>query len=364
MYATPLELNEEAIARGVVLKPTAPFNLSSSKAVKGYDFDNGVDFEAILKTFKTVGFQATNFGLAVDQVNTMINWRLSDEEPHPNEAEEYLDPDVRKNTKATIFFGFTSNMVSSGNREIIKFLCKHKHVDVVVTTAGGIEEDLMKVLAHHYLGSFDLDGSTLRAQGMNRIGNLLVPNDNYCLFESWIMPIFERMYSEQKRMSHIWTPSTLIDRLGAEIDNEESIYYWCHKNRIPVFCPAITDGSIGDMLTMFSFKHSDFICDVVQDAKKINHIAMKAKRIGQLILGGGVAKHHIFNASLFGNGADNSVVISTAQEYDGSDSGATLEEAKSWGKVKANSKAIKIFADATLIFPLLVAETFAKAKKD
>ena len=71
-------------------------------------------------------------------------------------------------------------------------------VDAIVTTAGGVEEDLIKCLAPTYIGDFSLDGRTLRQKGINRIGNLLVPNDNYCKFEDWVMPILDIMLREQK----------------------------------------------------------------------------------------------------------------------------------------------------------------------
>lgn len=74
---------------------------------------------------------------------------------------------------------------------------KSFQVDVVVTTAGGIEEDLIKCLAPTYKGDFYLSGTHLRSKGLNRIGNLLVPNDNYCKFEDWIIPIFDQMLKEQ-----------------------------------------------------------------------------------------------------------------------------------------------------------------------
>lgn len=77
-------------------------------------------------------------------------------------------------------------------------------VDVVVTTAGGIEEDLIKCLAPTYKGDFSLPGAVLRSKGLNRIGNLLVPNDNYCKFENWIIPIFDQMYEEQ--IKEVYTP--------------------------------------------------------------------------------------------------------------------------------------------------------------
>lgn len=72
-------------------------------------------------------------------------------------------------------------------------------MDVITTTAGGIEEDLIKCLAPTFLGDFSIPGRELRLKGINRIGNLLVPNDNYCKFEDWIMPILDTMLEEQKR---------------------------------------------------------------------------------------------------------------------------------------------------------------------
>ena len=154
---------------------------------------------------------------------------------------------------------------------------------MLVTTAGGIEEDFIKCLAPSYLGDFKLKGKELRANGVNRIGNLLVPNGNYCLFEYWLSPILHTMTDEQVKDKVRWSPSTMIDRLGKEINNEESVYYWAHKNKIPVFCPALTDGSIGDMLYFHSFKRPEFILDVVQDIRGINNIAVHAPCTGMYV---------------------------------------------------------------------------------
>ena len=130
----------------------------------------------------------------------MLAWRLSDEEAPPPpegivagsaEDSDIRDPAERAKVRTTIFLGCTSNLISAGTRESIRYLLQHKLVSCLVTTAGGVEEDLMKCLAPHYLGSqrgvegFALKGAELRQKGINRIGNLLVPNRNYCLFEDW-----------------------------------------------------------------------------------------------------------------------------------------------------------------------------------
>jgi deoxyhypusine synthase len=187
-----------------------------------------------------------------------------------------------------------------------------------VTTAGGVEEDLMKCLAPHYMGDFALRGTELRPKGINRIGNLLVPNRNYCMFEDFMAPLLDTMLDEQEVAAKTgepfyWSPSAMIHRMGQAIDNEDSICYWAHKNDIPIFCPAITDGSIGDMIYFHSFKRPGLIVDIAQDIRKINNMALKARRSGMLIFGGGLVKHHICNANLMRNGANYAVFVNTGQ---------------------------------------------------
>lgn len=153
----------------------------------------------------------------------------------------------------------------------------------------------------------------------------------------------------------------MIAFLGQKINHPDSIYYWAYKNNIPVYCPALTDGSLGDMIYFHSYKNPGLVIDLAQDIRGINDVAVHAKKTGIVILGGGVVKHHICNANLMRNGADYAVYVNTGQEFDGSDAGAKPDEAVSWGKIRAGAEHVKVFADATLVFPLVVAETFAKA---
>ena len=221
----------------------------------------------------------------------------------------------------------------------------------------------------------------MRGKGINRIGNLLVPNENYCKFENWVLPLLDEMLDDQKTKNILWTPSKVIQRLGERINDESSIYYWAAKNKIPVFSPALTDGSLGDMMYFHSHRNPGLVVDILSDLKRLNTMAVKAKNSGMLILGGGLVKHHICNANLmvslanlffryrnntniFGffqrNGADFSVFLNTASEFDGSDAGARPDEAVSWGKIKKDATPVKIYAEASLVFPLLVGQTFAK----
>ncbi|KAL7524577.1 hypothetical protein ACHAXR_000631, partial [Thalassiosira sp. AJA248-18] len=302
---------------------------------KGHDFQtsNSVDF--IMESMLNTGFQATNLGKAVTEIRRMRKWRLSDVPWKEGDDDELKDPTIRKNIRARIFFAYTSNQISCGQREVIKFLAKNKMVDVIITTAGGIEEDIIKCFEHTYMGDFKLPGKELRKKGINRIGNLLVPNKNYCKFEDWVAPLISTMHDEQdakwveqaKELAaaaaaaktsdddmpefkpFAITPSEFIARLGKEINNEESVLYWAYKNNIPVFCPALTDGSVGDMIYFHSYKRPGFVLDIARDIRGINDLAVQSYATGQIIIGGGLVKHHTCNANLMRNGADYSVYV-------------------------------------------------------
>ncbi|HLC31120.1 MAG TPA: deoxyhypusine synthase [Candidatus Nanoarchaeia archaeon] len=303
--------------------------------VRGYEFNEGVDYTKIVGEFGSMGHQATEFSRAVGIVNTMI-------------AE-----------KATIFLGYTSNMVSSGLREIFRYLVEHKKVQLIVTTAGGIEEDIIKCLGDFIIGDFKADGKELRERGINRIGNIFVPNNRYVAFEQWVQPILEELYQEQLAGKKICA-SDVIWKLGEKINDTRSICYWAWKNQIRIFCPALSDGALGDNLYFFSFKRPDFVIDMVEDTKRLNDATIGLQRLGLVILGSGVVKHSLLNAAMLRNGAEYAVYINTAQEFDGSDAGASPDEAVSWGKLSSLGKSVKVFGDATILFPLLVAQTFAK----
>jgi deoxyhypusine synthase len=321
--------------------------------IHGVDFDthdNDITVVELVDSMATMGFQATAISDAVRIINKMRLWR-----------------DAETGEKATIFLGYTSNLISSGLRETLRFLVQHKHVSAVVTTAGGVEEDLIKCLGPTYLGSFTDQGAALRAKGMNRIGNMIVPNSNYCAFEDWVVPILDKMLQEQEETKKTdeefsWTPSKITARLGKEINDESSVLYWAYKNDIPIFCPALTDGSLGDMMYFHTFKASpqQLRFDPIEDLRRLNTIAVRAQHAGMIIVGGGLVKHHIANACLMRNGADEAVYINTAQEFDGSDAGARPDEAVSWGKIKATADSVKVYAEATIAFPLIVAATFAR----
>jgi len=301
--------------------------------IKGYVSDS-FDFKELMNSYRTTGFQASHLGKAIQIVKEM----------------------QRDNAK--IFFGCNSNIISSGIRDFIADLAKRKKIGVFVTTGGGIEEDIIKCLGHFYLGDFNADGKVLREKGINRTGNLFVPNQRYLDFENFVQPILEKMLERQKKENKIFSASDLIRELGKKINDESSILYWCYKNDTPAFCPSITDGALGDQISFFKYNHPEFMLDVSKDIKDLDEISITSKNTGIITLGSSAAKHHICNANQFRGGADYAVYVTTEGDQYGSDSGAKVEEAISWGKVKSEAKHIKVYGDATIIFPLIFYAAF------
>ncbi len=320
-------------ARKNILKKSRPVK---GLPVKGYDFSKHFDISEFLESYGTTGFQATHLKMAIDIIKKM------------------------RQENATIFFGYTSNMVSSGLRDVIAYLVKNKYVDVIVTTAGGVEEDVIKTLRPFVLGSFRADDKKLRVSGINRIGNILVPNECYIEFEKLMVPFLKQLHNEQKKTGKIISTREFSRRLGMLLKDDSSILYWAARNNVPVFCPALTDGSIGDMMYFFMHEHPDFKIDIASDLKELTDIAMNSKKTGAIILGGSLPKHHVMNANLPRGGTDYTVYITTGMEGDGSVAGARTEEAISWGKQSFAASSVTVDGDATIIFPLIVAGAFRK----
>jgi deoxyhypusine synthase len=257
--------------------------------------------------------------------------------------------------EVTVFLSFPAAMISTGTRGVIRELVKRKMIDVMITTCGTLDHDLARLWRNYYHGSFMLDDVKLHQEGVNRIGNILAPNESYGLIlEEKLQPMMEEIYDEKKSLStreFVWE---IGKRLENESNREESIIYWCYRNKIPVFIPAVTDGAVGFQMWLFYQQHRDFQIDIMRDESELSDIVYKAERTGAVIIGGGVSKHHTIWWNQFRDGLDYAVYITTAVEWDGSLSGARVREAVSWGKVKEDARHVTVEGDATLILPLIV----------
>jgi deoxyhypusine synthase len=291
--------------------------------------------EDYLDNCSNVGFQATNLGISRD-----ILARIKEK---------------KKKEQITVYLGFTANLAASGIRGYIAKLVESGLIDVIVTTPGAVEHDTIKSFKPYLLGSFDSDDEKLHEEGINRIGNVLVPNDRYVLFEE----IFNKVVDEcVKEKGNIISPSEFISYLAKYVSNnskdKSSFLRYCHERKIKVFCPGITDGAIGLQTYFYKQRNKDFIIDVTKDMKDLADITLNAEKTAALIIGGGISKHHIIGANIARDGLDYAIYLTTALEWDGSLSGARTKEAVSWGKIREHSSHVTLYGDATINLPLLM----------
>jgi deoxyhypusine synthase len=266
--------------------------------------------------------------------------------------------------ECTRLLSFPACIISTGTRGIIKDLLKEKLFDTVLTTCGTLDHDLARLWKDYYHGDFFLDDKELHRKGVNRLGNILIPNECYGeILEKKLQPMIEELYKEKKE----WSGYELIWKIGEKLECEkkkdESIIYWCYKNMIPMIVPGIFDGAFGSQLWLFWQQHRDFKINLFVDEQKMCDIVFEAKKAGALMIGGGISKHHTIWWSQFRDGLDYAVYITTATEYDGSLSGARLREAISWGKIKEQAKQVTIDGDATIMLPIMAAALMERLKK-
>jgi deoxyhypusine synthase len=306
--------------------------------VEDYDFSKSMTIDELVHQMeKAWGFTAGKLATGVNILHHMVKTR-----------------------GCVKFLSFTGNLVATGARGALKELVKRKLVDVVVTTCGALDHDIARSWKKYYRGSFVMNDVKLHEENINRLGNVLVPNDSYGLIiEQKTQGLLQDLWKEETREV---SSSQFCREIGKRICNESSILFWAAKNSIPVYVPGITDGAVGYQTWLFSQDH-DFRLNLLKDSGELNDTVFGAKKSGALIIGGGISKHHTIWWNQFKEGLDYAVYISTADESDGSLSGARPREAVSWGKISAKAKRIMIEGDASLILPIIVGALTKRVEK-
>ncbi len=258
------------------------------------------------------------------------------------------------NESSVNFLSFPACIVSTGTRGILRDALRKGLFQAVITTCGTLDHDLARTWEDYYHGSFDADDSSLHREGVNRLGNIFIPNSSYGeVIEAHMQPMLDDIV--RKEGAKLST-SDLIRAFGERIDDERSLIHWAAKKDIPVFVPGITDGAFGTQLWMYWERNKEFQIDLMKDQKDLADLVFPAEESGALMIGGGISKHHTIWWNQFRGGLDNAVYITTAVEHDGSLSGARLREAVSWGKVREGANRITVEGDATVLLPLILGE--------
>ena len=257
------------------------------------------------------------------------------------------------------FLSFVGAVVSTGTRGIIKNMLKNKWFDVVLTTCGALDHDIARHFSNYKEGSFTMDDRELADQNIHRLGNVLVPMDSYGpLIEEKMTEFLEEEYKNGVREM---TSAEICKMIGKHL-GEDSFLYWAYKNNIDVVVPGIMDGSVGSQIWMFTQSHNDFKLNIIGDANLLSGLIFKAEKSGAFMIGGGISKHHTLWWNQYREGLDYAFYITTAQEFDGSLSGALVREAISWGKVTQIAKQSTLHAEVTTILPFIYAALLSKLK--
>jgi len=311
--------------------------IKPGRPVKDIAITKDTDIENIFQQLQqSGGFESKNLAEGLDILTNMIS-----------------------DKKCLRFLSFVAAVVSTGLRGVIKDMIKNNWFDVVITTCGALDHDIARYYSNYKEGSFTIDDRELTKQNMHRLGNVLVPMESYGpLIEKKIQSFLEEAYKEGKREI---STADLTKIIGKHM-GKNSFLYWAYKNKIPVIVPGIVDGAVGSQVWFFTQKHPDFKLNVISDAEILSGLIFKAKKSGALMLGGGISKHHTLWWNQYREGMDYAVYITTAQEFDGSLSGALVREAISWGKVTRNAKQTTIHAEMTTIMPFLYSALLRKIK--
>lgn len=306
-----------------------------SKKIIDYSI-NSQDINSIFGAMKhSGGFESRNLFEGAEILREMINDR-----------------------NCTRFLSFVGAIISTGVRGIIRDMLKRKMFDCVITTCGALDHDIARSYTAYYSGDFRMDDYALVNAKIHRLGNVLVPLENYGpLIEEKVQECLAQVLSDNS--SKQFGTFEIAKYLGESL-NESSFLYWAHKNNIPVIVPGIVDGAVGSQLWLFQQQHKEFKLDILSDETKLSDLIYDSKRTGGFMIGGGISKHHTLWWNQFRGGLDYAAYMTTASEWDGSLSGAPVREAVSWGKVTTKAKQTTIHGEATTLLPFLYASLIDK----
>ncbi len=266
--------------------------------------------------------------------------------------------DMVNDSECTKFFGLAGAMVPAGMRQIVSDMIRDGNIDILVTTGANLVHDIIESLGlHHYKGTDVADDVELKRSSINRIYDVFLPEEHFSKLEEKLQPLFKEL--PDRRLSI----NELLSHIGGELGDENSILKSAYDTGIPVYCPAIQDSIIG--LQAWLYKQTKPLdVDVFADMKGLIDRCYDAKRSGVLIVGGGVPKNFILQSMLVTpKSFDYAIQLTMDRPEPGGLSGATLDEARSWGKVGENARAVTVYSDATITLPIIVAAAKKRKRK-
>ena len=235
--------------------------------------DEGLTGDALLQRMERISFQGRNLALA------RRVW------------ERMIADDV------TIFFGMAGALSAGGLRLVVADLIMRRAVDCVVTTGANLYHDLHETRGrHHYVGSPREDDATLLKARIDRVYDTYADEDEFADNDEWTA---EFVLSLERRP---YTSRELINRLGERLWREHQrhgILTAAYRAKVPVFCPAIADSSIGMGIAQARHREPEAgLVDVIGDIIESANVVLRHPRTASIVLGGGTPKNFINQASV------------------------------------------------------------------
>lgn len=258
----------------------------------------------------------------------------------------FTDPDY------TVFLTLAGPMIPGGLRRVVGELISRKCIDAIIASGANIVHDVIEGLGYKEIrGSLLVDDTKLKKQGIGRAGDIFFEQKGFEALEKKMGNVFDSILKNGIEAISI---SDLISEISKNLTDFESVLKKALTHGVPIFSPGLLDSMIGLHLWTFN-QIKQLRINPVQDLNRLSDIIYDAKKIGAIILGGGLPKHHVLGVSILKDGVNAAVQITLDRPEGGSLSGAPLEEAISWNKAKPLKKLETVIGDATIIFPLLVA---------
>lgn len=309
-----------------------------SHPVGHYDSAKVSTVADVLESLQGVGFQGRNLGRCYHTLLRMLT-----------------DKD-----RPIVMLGLAGAMIPGGMRRIIRDMIFYRMIDVLISTGANLYHDVYEALGHHhYLAQKEVSDIELRRHRINRMLDVYADDLRFDDTDDYIKGLADRMEPRS------YSTREFLSLLGRALSDEYSIVATAAKMGTPIFCPAISDSSIGMALT----KHTHFRLrsgdkpieiDVTRDNLEIVEIKTNAKKTAVILIGGGVPKNYAQQvtplAEVLGyevQGHSYGLAITTDDPKWGGLSGCTFEESQSWGKYVAGADFVTVHCDATIALPLL-----------
>lgn len=307
------------------------------KKLKAIEVKRGKSISKLLAEMKATGFQGRKLGEVIEVWERML-----------------------REKNLTIFFGFAGSMSTTGQWKIVKWLIENHFLDVLVSTGANISEDIQDTLHGYYQGHWLVDDHQLWKLGIFRYYDVFTDGKKYRKMTELI-----RKFANTLTPDYPYSTREFCYLFGKFLAERkiDSILATAFKEKIPIFSPALIDSEYGIALVLAKRKDGKhIILDQTKDYDEIAEIGLKSKKTGAIFIGGGVPKDFIQMVTavvgvLKGDKLEfphrYAIQITSDSPQWGGLSGATFEEAISWGKESKVGNNVQCYCDATIALPLV-----------